>query len=285
MRQLGQYGLVQPVEDRVVDRFKDIRVGSPERVAWPTGAGRRDDPPAPAALSRVLANRLLGISEDWNACEGPDLVDMCPDFRGPIRQALADLVNEGLLAKIEDVYYLADAGMRYATGRERTSVLAARRRGQSFLDPDMQWHRHHLDHHRGLIRAVRALKAHGIRVYGGWRGVVHIHGVTQVQPDGVMYADGSLGRSAYHLEFERSAVGPEQILDKLGPYRRAAEAGVPLRVVWVCETRRAMARFRRLSRGLQAMVTTLADLEAGMMAGPATAWRSADGENIQLRPY
>lgn len=151
----------------------------------------------------------------------------CAPTLGARRRALADLVNEGILAKIEDVYYLSDAGMKYAAGRDRTSVSAGRRRGQAFLDPDMGWHRHNLDHNRGIIRAVRALKVHGIRVYGGWRGVVHIQGVTQVQPDGVMYEDGSLGRGVYLFEFERTSVGPEQVLEKLGPYRRAAEAGTP----------------------------------------------------------
>lgn len=46
-----------------------------------------------------------------------------------------------------------------------------------------------------------------------------------------------------------------------------------------------MTRFRHSSRGLPAMVTTLADLEAGMMAGPTTVWRSAHGEDLQLRPH
>lgn len=83
LRHLGQFGLVQPVEDRVVDRFEDIRVGLPEGVALPTGRGRRNEPPAPAALSGVLANRLLGVSENWAGCQEPDFVDLCSDFRGP----------------------------------------------------------------------------------------------------------------------------------------------------------------------------------------------------------
>ncbi len=57
---MGQRGLVIPTEDRVVDRYEEINVGEPERVALPARQGRRDDPPAPAALSGVLANRLDG---------------------------------------------------------------------------------------------------------------------------------------------------------------------------------------------------------------------------------
>ncbi len=285
VRQVGQRGLVVPNEDRVVDRYEEIHVGEPERVAPPARPGRRDDPPAPAALSGVLANRLLGLSEEFDALKEEDYVDLADDFRGPVRQTLADLVSGGMLAKVEEVYYLADPAMIYAAGRDRTSVSTGRRRGSSFLNPDMQRHHHYLDHNAGMIKIVRALKRHGIPVYGGWRGVVDIQRVTQVQPDGVMYADGPYGRGVYRVEYEREATTPQDVLDKLAPYRRAAGAGVPLRAVWVCETERGAGRFLGLSRGLQAMVTTLHELEAGPLAGPKTVWRSADGQDLQLRSY
>ena len=285
VRQVGRRGLVVPNEDRVVDRYEEIHVGEPERVALPARQGRRDDPPAPAALSGVLANRLMGLSEEFDALEEEDYVDLADEFRGPVRQTLADLVSGGMLSKVEEVYYLADPAMVYAAGRDRTSVSTVRRRGSSFLNPDMQRHRHYLDHNAGMIRIVRALKGHGIPVYGGWRGVTHIQDVTQVQPDGVMYSDGPYGRGAYRVEYEREATTPQDVLDKLAPYRRAAGAVVPLRAVWVCETERGAGRFLGLSRGLQAMVTTLHELEAGPLAGPKTVWRSADGQDLQLRPY
>ena len=281
--QVGRRGLVVPNEDRVVDRYEGINVGEPERVALPARQGRRDDPPAPAALSGVLANRLMGLSEEFDALEEADYVDLADDFRGPVRQTLADLVSGGMLSKVEEVYYLADPAMVYAAGRDRTSVSTGRRRGSSFLNPDMQRHHHYLDHNAGMIRIVRALKRHGIPVYGGWRGVVDIRRVTQVQPDGVMYADGPYGRGVYHVEYEREATTPRDVLDKLAPYRRAAGAVVPLRAVWVCETERGARRFLGLSRGLQAMVTTLRELEAGPLAGPKTVWRSADGQDLQLQ--
>ena len=283
--QVGQRGLVVPNDDRVVDRYEEIHVGEPERVAPPARQGRRDDPPAPAALSGVLANRLLLIAEEFDALEEEDYVDLADEFRGPVRQTLADLVSGGMLAKVEEVYYLADPAMIYVAGRDRTSVSTGRRRGSSFLNPDMQRHHHYLDHNAGMIKIVRALKPHGIPVHGGWRGVTHIQEVTQVQPDGVMYADGPYGRGVYHVEYEREATTPEDVLDKLAPYRSAAGAGVPLRAVWVCETEGGAGRFLGLSRGLQAMVTTLHELEAGPLAGPKTVWRSADGQDLQLRPY
>ena len=286
VRQVGQHGLVVPNQDRVTDRFEEVTVGNPETVAWPTGAGDRDDPPAPAALSGVLANRLLSLCEEWPALVFDDFVDLCGEFRGPVREALAGLVEEGMLALVEDeYYYLADPGMIYASWRDRISVDTIRDRCKSHLAEDMERHKHDLEHNRCLIRILRTLRCRGIPVYGGWRGVVHIQGRTQVQPDAVLYGDGSLGRGVYCVEYERAARTPQEVLEKLNPYRRAADAGVPLRVVWVCETRRGAERFRGLSQGLQAMVTTLVELEAGPLSGPRTVLRSADGDDLQLRPY
>ena len=282
---VGKYGLVFPNQDKVRDRFEDIHLGEPERVALPTGAGGRDAPPAPAVLSRVLANRMLGLSEEWPAMREEDFVDLCDEFRGPVRRTLVDLVGEGLLVQVEDVYYLGDPAMIYVSDRDRISVTTVRDRLQSYLDPSKERHRHDLEHNLGMIRIVRALKRHGIQVHGGWRGVVNVRGVTQVQPDGVMYADGPCGRGVYLVEYERTAATPQDVRDKLGPYIRAAQAGVPLRAVWVCETNRGATRFRNLTRNSQAMVTTLGELEAGQMTGPTTVWRSAHGENLQLKPY
>ncbi len=285
LRQVGQHGLVVPSVDRVADRFEDILVDNPETVAPPC-EGDRDDRPAPAALSGVLANRMLSLSEEWPCMLEDDFVDLCQEFRAPVREALAELVAGGLLAQVENVnYYLADPGMIYAARRDGVSVSTIRGRLRNFLTEDMTWHRHYLDHNRGMVRIVRAFSRQGIRVYGGWRGVVHIQGVTQVQPDGVLYADGDLGRGAYSVEHERSATTPQDVLDKWLPYQKAAGAGAPLRVLWVCETKRAAGRFLRLSRGMQAMVTTLDELEAGTLAGPKTVWRSAGGEDLQLWPF
>ena len=288
MRRLGQTGLVLPNRDRIADRFEVIRPGEPERVAPPTGG--RDAPPEPAALSRVLCNRIVGLAEEFDALIEEDFVDLAKDFRGPVQRALADLVNQGLLAQVEEIYYyLADPGMRYVTDRDRVAVSAARSRVAAYLNPDLVRHHQQLAHNRGVIEVVRLLKASGIRVYGGWRGVVNIPGHTQVQPDGVMYADGPLGRGVYRLEFERTATTPEEVLQKRRPYRRAGRAGVHLRCVWVCETRQAAQRFLRASRGLPAMVATLADLRAGPLLGPDAVWRSTlgqePGQDRGLRPY
>ena len=277
MRQLGQTGLVTPNRDRIADRLEVIRLGEPERVAPPTG--HRDAPPEPAALSRVLCNRIVGLAEEFDALTEEDIVDLAEDFRGPVSQALADLVNQGLLAQVEGLYYyLADPGMRYVTERDRVAVSAARGRISAYLNPDLVRHHQQLAHNRGVIEVVRLLKATGIRVYGGWRGVVNVPGYTQVQPDGVMYADGPLGQGVYCLEFERRATAPEEVLQKRRPYRQAGRAGVHLRCVWVCETRQAAQRFLRASRGRPAMVATLEDLRAGPLVGPNAVWRSTLGE-------
>ena len=222
-------------------------------------------------LSGVLANRILGLSEEWAGIREDDFVHLCAEFRGTVRSVLEQMVNGQLLARVEDRYYMADAAMKYVSDRDRISLATVRARALSYLDAAMVRHRHDLEHNTGMLEIVRVLQAHGITVYGGWRAVVHIPRATQVQPDGVIYADGPFGRGEYRLEYERSATTPQDVLEKLGPYRRAAAAGVPLWVIWVCETRRGATRFLGLSRGLQAMVTTLGELKAG--------------EYLALKPY
>ena len=280
--QAGQHGLVTPNQDRVFDRFEVVRLGEPERLAIPTGG--RDAPPEPAALSRVLCNRLLGLSEEWDAMSEEDFVALSEDFRGPVSSALADLVNEGLLAPVDDVYYLTDPAMKYVADRDRVSIATVRRRISSYLNPEGARHGHQLQHNRGVLQVVRILKAHGIPVYGGWRGVVNLEGRTQVQPDGVLYADGALGRGKYFVEFERSATTPEEVLDKWSPYRKAADGGNHLRCIWVCETRQAARRFLGMSRGLPAMVATLDQLRAGPLSGPGAIWQSTHGQELGLSP-
>ena len=44
----------------------------------------------------------------------------------------------------------------------------------------------------------------------------------------VQVSEGALGAGVHCIEFERSAVSPQDVAHKLGPYRRIAAAGHPL---------------------------------------------------------
>ena len=65
----------------------------------------------------------------------------------------------------------------------------------------------------------------GVKVAAGWRGEVNVPGLTQVRPDLlVQVSGGALGAGTHCIEFEPTAVRPERVAEKLGPYRRRAAA-------------------------------------------------------------
>ena len=206
----------------------------------------------------------------------------CPE---DVEPAFEFLEKDGMLKKYGDEYYLTDLAMNYVANRDRISVTVVRDRLLSYIGEDSYRRLHELDHNRGMWRIVRSLRRGGFNVYGGWRGVRHFQGVTQIQPDGLLYADGPWGRDLYFLEHERSATDPERIRTKLRTYRNALEEGSRFRAIWITETQQAATRFLERARNLDVMVATLEALETGPIDGPRTIWRSTAGGNAELKPY
>ena len=111
----------------------------------------------------------------------------------------------------------------------------------------------------------------------GWRGEVNVPGLTQVRPDLLaLVSGGTLGAGTHCIEFERTAVRPERVAEKLGPYRRMAAAGRPLPLLMVCETARGRQNFQAAAGTLPMLTTTLELGLAGPVTGPVTVW-SRDG--------
>ena len=44
-------------------------------------------------LSKVLANRILGLSEEWAGMTEEDYVDLCGEYRRDVRSVLEQMVN------------------------------------------------------------------------------------------------------------------------------------------------------------------------------------------------
>lgn len=282
-RKLEESGRVWPNADFIYEPFEDIPVGEPEETALPEG-NNPDAPPYPAVLSKVLTYRIIGLAEEWDALREEDAADLLDTNIALARVAFQELVAAGLLERVEHWHYMTDKAMKWVAAKDRVSVTTLRHRSGSYLDESMERHHHNLEHNRGMIEIVRLLKKQGIRVYGGFRGVRNFPGLTQIQPDGLLYAEGPWGRCLYLLEYERRATHPEQITTKLRTFRRAASLGVRFRVIWITETRRAAERFLRRAKGLDAMVATIDELRNGPIAGQETIWRSDAGENVELKP-
>ena len=101
--------------------------------------------------------------------------------------------------------------------------------------------------------------------------------MSRVRPDLlVQVSGGALGAGTHYIEFERTAVRPERVAEKLGPYRRMAAAGRALPLLMVCETARGRRNFRAAAGTLPMLTTTLERALAGPVTGAVTAW-SRDG--------
>ena len=136
-----------------------------------------------------------------------------------------------------------------------------------------------------MNRLVVRFAREGAAVVAGWRGEVNVPGLTQVRPDLlVQVSDGMLGPETHCIEFERRAVQPFQVAEKLGPYRRMAAAGRPLPLLMVCETARGMQNFRDAAGPLPMLTATLERALAGPVTGAVTVWsRNGDPAALHCR--
>ena len=108
-----------------------------------------------------------------------------------------------------------------------------------------------------MNRLVVRFTREGVEAVAGWRGEINVPGFTQVRPDLlVQVSDGALGEGAHCIEFERTAVAPQDVDHKLAPYRRMAAAGRPLPLLMVCETARGEVTFRAAGGMLRMLTAT-----------------------------
>ena len=130
-----------------------------------------------------------------------------------------------------------------------------RSRHGAYLD---RWYREHEQHHNdGVNRLVVRFAREGVEVVAGWRGEVNVPGLTQVRPDLlVQVSEGALGGGTHCIEFERTAVSPQEVEYKLGPYQRMAAAGRALPLLMVCETARGRRNFRNAAGALPMLTAT-----------------------------
>ena len=170
--------------------------------------------------------------------------------------------------------------MRRAANMSRVLPSVIRSRHGAYLG---RWYREHeARHNDGVNRLVVRFAREGVQVTAGWRGEVNVPGLTQVRPDLlVRVRQGALGAGTHYIEFERSAVRPDRVAEKLGPYNRMAATGRPLPLLMVCETARGLQNFRAAAGRLPLLTATLERALAGPVTGAATVW-SRDGTPAAL---
>ena len=221
---------LRPSRDLVSDPAGHPTVGRPENV----GLWLRDNPDMEAIDGRT-AHRLFMTICQFPAMRASWLREIVGGSSGEVSRHLKRFVDTGLVAVFDGRHYLSELGMRRAANMSRVLPSIIRSRHGAYLD---RWYREHEElHNDGVNRLVVRFAREGVETVAGWRGEVNVPGLTQVRPDLlVQVSGGALDAGTHCIEFERTAVRPERVAEKLGPYRRMAAAGRALPLLMVCET-------------------------------------------------
>ena len=252
---------LRPSQDLVSDPAGHPAVGRPEAVnLW-----LRDNPDM-AAIDGRTAHWLFMAVCQFPAMRASWLAEVVKGSPSVVRHHLRRFVDTGLVAVFDVRHYLSELGMKRAANMSRVLPAVIRSRHGAYLD---RWCREHEQRHNdGVNRLVVRFAREGVEVVAGWRGEVNVPGLTQVRPDLlVQVSERPLGEGTHYIEFERTAVLPGRVAEKLGPYRRMAAAGRALPLLMVCETARGRRNFRAAAGTLPVLTTTL-ELA---LAGPVTA--------------
>ena len=261
---------LRPSRDLVSDPSGHASVGRPESASlW-----LRQNPDV-AAIDGRQAHRLFLTIAQFPAMRAAWLREIVGGSPSEVSRHLKRFVETGLVAVFDGRHYLSELGMRRAANMSRVLPAIIRGRHGAYLD---RWYREHEQHHNdGVNRLVVRFAREGVEAVAGWRGEVNVPGLTQVRPDLlVQVSGGPFGAGAYCIEFERSAVSPQDVNQKLGPYLRIAAAGRPLPLLMVCETARGRRNFRAAAGPLPMLAATLEQALAGPVTGAVTVW-SRDG--------
>ena len=223
------------------------------------------------AIDGGLAHRLFLAICQFPAMRASWLREVVVGFDGEIARHLGRFVQTGLVAVLDGRHYLSELGMRRAANMSRVMPSVIRRRHGVYLD---RWYREHEQQHKdGVNRLVVRFAREGVAVVAGWLGEMNVPGLTQVRPDLlVQVSEGALGAGVHSIEFERTAVSPQEVERKLGPYRRMAAAGRALPLLMVCETARGRRNFRAAAGTPPMLTTTLERALAGPVTGAVTVW-------------
>ena len=261
---------LRPSRDLVSDPAGHPSVGRPEQV----GLWLRENPDM-EAIDGVLAHRLFLTICQFPAMRASWLREVVRGSSGGVSRHLGRFVHTGLVAVCDGRHYLSELGMRRAANMSRVLPAVIRSRHGAYLD---RWYRQHEERHNdGVNRLVVRFACEGVEGVAGWRGEVNVPGLTQVRPDPlVQVSEGALRAGAYSIEFERTAVSPQEVEYNLGPYRRMAAAGRALPLLMVCETTRGRLNFRVAAGALHMLTATLERILAGPVTGGVTVW-SRDG--------
>ena len=259
---------LRPSRDLVSDPADHPTVGRPEAAnLW-----LRDNPDMEAIDGRT-AHRLFLAFCQFPAMRASWLREVVQGSPSEISRHLRRFVETGLVAVFDGRHYLSELGMRRAANMSRVLPAIIKSRHGPYLD---RWYREHEQRHNdGVNRLVVQFAREGVEAVAGWRGEVNVPGLTQVRPDLLLLvSQGPFGEGAHFIKFERRAVLPFQVAEKLGPYRRMAAARRALPLLMVCETELGEENFQAGGDRLPMLTATLERAMAGPLTGAVTVWHN-----------
>ena len=254
----------------VVERAEAPRAGRPARIrSWVAE-------PQYQAMNVRLPYRILGTIESWPACRLSHIARFCRETNSKVQPALEMLEETGLVVAFDGHHYLTDAGLLWASRRDRVHISTVRARFASFCAEDSHNRRRLVRHDSGLANLASRLSHQRVPVFPGWRAVSDYGGVTQLAPDAVarLYSEAH-GDQWYFLEYERSADRPDTIERKLEPYLILADSRPPVLVplLVVCQEPEAEEIFWRVGGHLPMYTTNYPEATRGVLVGEETVWR------------
>lgn len=252
--------------------------GRPQKLVRPDQVPHPED-----LLGDVLPAMALELVEEWLGLREQDIARRCRRTRKQVEDVVRRMLENDWLVEIGGMLYLGPRGCLYAARRDRVSPGTVRTRVRDAIRQDHKKVGAHRRHTIAVNETMLRLYEAGITAHAGWRAVLDIPGRTQIKPDLVILAEALLGLGVYYIEVERTAVHPEQVLDKLYPYQETFKAGVPGIGIFITEKPEAELLFRQLGRDLPLLTSTLRDVRRGPLRGVDTVWRY-QGLPVTLAP-
>lgn len=267
---------LQPSDDRVSDPVAPVLVGQPEHLkVW------RQSRADTLAITDPLAFAVFMAVAQFPAIRGAEIARFLGRSPRPVERALAAIVKVGLVDRLDGHCYLTATGLRRAANLSRLLPSAVIRRHGAYSMPSFR--NKNLRHDRGVNRVAVQLASEGAEAFVGWRGDINVPYITQIKPDLlVLVSDGTLGPGAYSVEYERTAVWPSAVTEKLQPYRRCAAIGRPVPLLVVCETPETAELFSEYDALLPMLVTHLGAIETGRLTGDNTIWQLRGADTVSL---
>ena len=228
------------------------------------------------AMNTRLHYRILGIVESWPACRLSHISRFCRESNSKVKPALQTLIDAGLVVEFDGHHHLADAGLLWASRRDRVHISTVRARFASFCTEDSHNRKRLVRHDAGLANLASRFDEQRVPVVPGWRAIIDYAGLTQLAPDAVVRMHSAAdGDEWYFLEYERSADARNTVARKLQPYLILAASRPPVRapLLVVCQKPEAESLFWAAGRHLPMYTTNYREATRGDLVGAQTVWR------------